>query len=302
MLHARLIVSLLACVFLSCAAQAQSQSIDGLEVDDEGNVGIGTASPSQALQVTGDVSIGPRGLPDWAEVGVTGRPNARLLLDASTSISAVKMRNSDSNHSFDLQMAYERDGTSIGKVRYTVGSNWGDQIQFMGDHSMHIQAKKASQLDSFGGVEFHTKSLFHESVGVGTRTPNSLVEVNGTLTATSVEETSARRYKTDVEPLKRVRELIEGLRGVRYREHASQEANVGFLAEEVAEVLPELVSMTENGQAKSLNYAHLTAVLVEALEEEVRRKDELKGRVQKQQERLSELEQRAEDLIQSRRK
>lgn len=288
----RLVVALFVGVLVSIPVQAQS--IDGLQIDEEGNVGIGTAAPSEPLQVTGDVNFGWGTLPSWAELGVTGRPNARMLLDATNSsrgnVSGVTMRNTDTGQSLDLQMAYINDDHSVGILRHYVGGTWADHLRIYGDYSMHFQAISGDDVGQFGGVEFHTRSVFHDSVGVGVRRPGSALDVSGTVTATSVEETSARRFKTDIEAIEGATDLVEQLRGVRYRERASGVAKVGFVAEEVAEVLPALVSTTEDGRARSLNYSHLTAVLVEALKDEVDRADRLEAQIEKQEARLQRLE------------
>jgi len=54
-----------------------------------------------------------------------------------------------------------------------------------------------------------------------------------------------------------------------------------MIAEEVGEVIPEVVDYEENGiDAKSLDYARLTAVLVEAIKEQQRQIEGLKEEIQ----------------------
>jgi hypothetical protein len=71
------------------------------------------------------------------------------------------------------------------------------------------------------------------NVGIGTSGPGSKLEVDGTATAASVWETSARRFKTNVEPLENTTALVEQLRGMRYWWKESGKPDVGFVAEEV---------------------------------------------------------------------
>lgn len=76
--------------------------------------------------------------------------------------------------------------------------------------------------------------------------------------------TSSIRWKENVRTLDRPLQLVEQLRGVRYDWTESGAADVGVIAEEVAEVLPELVEFDEGGQARGVHYAKLAAVLIEA--------------------------------------
>jgi hypothetical protein len=50
---------------------------------------------------------------------------------------------------------------------------------------------------------------------------------------------------------------------------------IGFIAQDVEEVLPELVSTSEKGM-KGLSYGQLTAVLVKAIQEQQKQIEELK--------------------------
>ncbi|NBB73990.1 MAG: hypothetical protein GVY35_09940 [Bacteroidetes bacterium] len=75
---------------------------------------------------------------------------------------------------------------------------------------------------------------------------------------------SSIRWKENVRTLDDAVALVDQLRGVRYDWTESGEADVGVIAEEVAEVLPELVEFDESGRARAVHYARLTAVLIEA--------------------------------------
>ncbi|MCH8295409.1 tail fiber domain-containing protein, partial [Candidatus Poribacteria bacterium] len=59
------------------------------------------------------------------------------------------------------------------------------------------------------------------------------------------------------------------LRGVYYVWKETGEQHLGLIAEEVGEVIPEVVAYEENGvDAKSVDYARLVAVLIEAVKEQ----------------------------------
>ena len=59
------------------------------------------------------------------------------------------------------------------------------------------------------------------------------------------------------------------MRGVTYEWKANGKHDVGLIAEEVGEIIPEVVEYEENGvDAKSVDYARLVAVLIEAVKEQ----------------------------------
>jgi hypothetical protein len=58
--------------------------------------------------------------------------------------------------------------------------------------------------------------------------------------------------------------MIENLRGVKFTWRESGKPSLGVIAQELEEILPELVAGDEN---KTVNYSGLTAVLIEAIKE-----------------------------------
>ena len=86
----------------------------------------------------------------------------------------------------------------------------------------------------------------------------------GTVTAQSFISSSSARFKDQIATLTDAVALLSQLRGVRFQWKENGEPAIGLIAEEVAEVLPEIVAYDDAGQAVGLDYSKLTAVLVEA--------------------------------------
>jgi len=62
---------------------------------------------------------------------------------------------------------------------------------------------------------------------------------------------------------------VERLRGVSYTYTASGKHDIGMIAEEVGKVVPEVVTYEEDGKdARGIDYARLTALLVEAVKQQ----------------------------------
>lgn len=79
---------------------------------------------------------------------------------------------------------------------------------------------------------------------------------------------SSARYKRDIEDLEFDSALMEGLRPVRYRWIDSGEADFGFVAEEIAELAPELVTRNAEGEVEGVKYDRLSALLVSAIQQQ----------------------------------
>jgi polyhydroxyalkanoate synthesis regulator phasin len=97
---------------------------------------------------------------------------------------------------------------------------------------------------------------------------------------------SSIRWKEAVRTLEDPMRLVEQLRGVRYTWTESGEADVGVIAEEVAEVLPEVVAFEDDGQARGVNYGKLVSVLIEAAKAQQQDLDAKEQTIQTQRDRI----------------
>jgi hypothetical protein len=111
-------------------------------------------------------------------------------------------------------------------------------------------------------------------VGIGTTTPSNVLTVAqgaGHPVSDSWETYSSRRWKTNIQPIHDALAKVENLRGVSYDLQETGKHEIGVIAEEVGAVVPELVSYEANGKdARSVDYARLTALLIEASKEQQR--------------------------------
>jgi hypothetical protein len=90
------------------------------------------------------------------------------------------------------------------------------------------------------------------------------INISGTLTQSSDE-----RLKKDIKTIDGALNKTLDLRGVSYtwKDDAENEnPQIGVIAQELEEIFPELVRTDENGM-KSVNYAQMTAILIEAVKE-----------------------------------
>lgn len=101
-----------------------------------------------------------------------------------------------------------------------------------------------------------------------------IINSSSTITAANYSCSSDERYKKNINPLEGALQKIKALNGVSYNwkkeefknKGFNDKTDIGFLAQNVETVLPELVYTDKKGY-KSVNYQKVTAVLVEAVKE-----------------------------------
>ena len=87
------------------------------------------------------------------------------------------------------------------------------------------------------------------------------------------------------------------LRGVTFDYKDTQKHSIGFIAEEVGRVLPEVVEYEANGRdAKGLDYNRLTPVVVEAIKEQQETIDQLQQENKKLKARNADTEARLANI------
>src|SRR5262249_34447388 len=110
----------------------------------------------------------------------------------------------------------------------------------------------------------------------GPYTATEKLTVDGNICATgTIGVCSDRRFKHNVEPVHDALVLVAKLNPVRFDwrcsefpdHHFSKERQLGFIAQEIAPVVPEIVSKGKDGYY-SVDYGRLTPVLVQAIKEQ----------------------------------
>jgi hypothetical protein len=119
------------------------------------------------------------------------------------------------------------------------------------------------------------------NVGIGTTAPGSYklrvegdVYISGTLT-----EASSLAIKENIETYSPSLEKINKIRPVRYNKKKSEKKEVGLVAEELAEMFPELVERDEKGNPAGVNYSRAVAVLLHGFKELYKEVKELKEKI-----------------------
>lgn len=107
--------------------------------------------------------------------------------------------------------------------------------------------------------------------------PDTLVKRDGAAEVEAIKfnSVSARRYKTNIKPIEQASELIKQLDGVTFDWKKDGSHDIGMIADEVYEVIPEIVKVDDAGNIEGLAYDHIVAVLIEGFKEQQAKIDKI---------------------------
>jgi hypothetical protein len=216
-----------------------------------GNVGIGTSAPGSLLTV---------GRAD-------GTIPAELLLNPSTT----------ANEGGQLVFKRSLVGSTLDWIMDQYGTTSSD-----------------ARLRIFAGSSEMNGLIIKENgfIGMGNINPSVRLQVAGDIIANSIAGSSDARFKTNVRSISSPLEKVKSLRGVYFNwdqksfpnKDFSDKTELGFIAQEVEKVLPEVVSKDNSPEEyRSVKYDKVVALLVEAIKEQQKQIDSLKLQVKKLQ-------------------
>jgi hypothetical protein len=199
----------------------------------------------------------------------TGTPSSRLhVVDASNLVAATIESNRAAGTWFNIV-----NTTSGGRFWRMISTGSGN-----GEGAGNLLIGHGSE--SGGQSNVMVLQSATGNVGIGTTSPSQRLTVAGNVLANNVAVPSSGRFKRNVVPMSDALEKLLKLEGVSFDwnpEHAQQRAgrahDIGFVAEEVAKVFPEVVFRDEQGNVTGMDYSRLTAVAVQAIKQQQQRCD-----------------------------
>ncbi len=232
-----------------------------------GGVGIGTTNPGGALHVVDEFSS-------------TNSVESILLIERRTTGTPANGIGGAIEFRTERQAGVFQ--TRTGRIMSLIQTNANT------NNDRHSLAFEVRNNDTF--VE-GMRIRYDGNVGVGTTNPTEKLHVIGNALADAHITPSSRRWKTNIKTIANPLETVQALRGVTYDWKESGKHDIGLIAEEVGEVIPEIVAYEENGvDAKSVDYSRLVAVLIEAAKEQLVLIDNQNKALQKLAARVIELE------------
>ena len=102
---------------------------------------------------------------------------------------------------------------------------------------------------------------------------------------------SSRRFKHDIKPMEKASEAILSLKPVtfHYKIDKKETPQFGLVAEEVAEVSPDLVVRDKQGEIYSVRYEAVNAMLLNEFLKEHRKNEQQEATITHQQEQIEAL-------------
>jgi hypothetical protein len=162
-----------------------------------------------------------------------------------------------------------RANRATGILRFDTGGN-NERMRITRTGQVCIGTSSGSGIFNVNGVVY----LYNQASGAG----NSTVKYN-TITGLVSIDTSSIRYKDNVRDSKYGLSDLMKLSSKMFEYKDSGRTDVGFIAEEVFEIIPEFVAVNKDGQPESVAYDRITSLLVKAIQEQQVQIEELKAKL-----------------------
>lgn len=161
------------------------------------------------------------------------------------------------------------------------GFAWNQIVSHTGSGALRTQSFKAVNYIWFYGADVAGMSLSENgNFGIGTFDNGYRLDVSGTIRATGdIIAFSDARVKKDIRKIENPLSIVEKMNGVFYNriEEEDQSRKIGFIAQDLIDILPEVVFKDKN-EMLGVSYGNITALLVEAVKELVKKVNELENK------------------------
>ena len=229
------------------------------------SLGIGTSNPSSNLHVVGTALV-------------TGVLTTQAVVNAGGSILVTStdpgpLVQTNYNQS-TTDNRYGIGQFTNGQLRvYTAGSHTPATLslslaQASGAFEDMLTVKtNGKSVDINGPTQINANLLVTSNVGIGSINSSYRLHVQGDIYATSdVIGFSDKRYKDNITPIADALDIINNMQGCYYTRGSNViKRHIGFMAQDLQEVLPEVVRYDASNDLYGVNYGNITALLCEGI-------------------------------------
>jgi len=240
----------------------------------DGKVGVSTESPTHALTI---------GMPDLGDADLSFRTATY------SSIGAIKVSHDSGTAEGSMRFHTRSGGSEPERMRI---NNLGDVMFNTTDPDADINNTPSKTMVSLRtsseGIRINqTGASYWGRNGDGgligwRRNGVAVGSIAVASSGTTYLTTSDRRLKTDIQPIEHATDMLMAMNPVTHRWKADPDADavVGFIAQEMHEIVPEAVSGEPEGEEMmSMDYGRITPVLVAALQDAHKKIEALEARI-----------------------
>lgn len=243
-----------------------TQSLTGVNID-------GTAGVATATTVTDDVATATTVYPSW--VAAASGNNTQKV--SSTKFSFVPSTGiltatgfAGSGASLTALNASNISSGTVATAR--LGSGTADSTSYLrGDGTWQVVSSGATLSD-----DTTTNATYYPTFATATSGAMTTAKVastklsfnpsTGQLNATVFNSTSDRNAKDNIQPIVGALGIVNRINGYSFNWIGTSDKSYGYIAQEIEQVLPDVVSTDAEGR-KSVNYDATIAILLEAIKE-----------------------------------
>lgn len=291
----------------------RTNNVERMIIDSLGNVGIGTSSfdPSQPEKLLVDAGSHPNNGPVVNSTPINA-------VGASNGFQQVQVQNKSWGNYSSSDFVAASDGTQNGTAPVNTDLHYVDlginSSGYTNSNSNILNQQYTPYLYSTAPQDFYIgngysgRSLIfftnsgptnanntadgfermriasNGNIGIGTNSTGTYkVNVAGTMNASGgYTQASDIRLKKNINNLNYGLNEVLSLRPVRYnwKDSSHLENKIGFIAQEVRKLVPEVVQGDESKETIGMNYSELVPVLVNAIKEQQQQIDDLKKDIQ----------------------
>jgi hypothetical protein len=230
--------------------------------------------------------------------GSAGSANTSLTVTGKSSISYEAHAAGANDYNLELYSDDTGDATRYVSLRFHQGSRYWGQIRYNNAGFRLTGGADDSLNNLYAGVYYATggnSTNWNTAYGWGNHADASYIKADSaspltiqaeTVTFTgdvTVEgtftESSSIRFKENITPLDPALDKVNQLEAVSYNKIEVDAREIGLIAEDVAELFPEVVTYNEEGQPQGIQYQRLSVILLKAVQELSQEVNELKKKL-----------------------